>query len=234
MPYYGYYYYDWTYFLLLIGALISMIASARVKSTYAKYGKVRSHLGMTASEAARKILDDAGLRHIRIERISGDLTDHYSPKEQILRLSDTTINSTSIAAIGVAAHECGHAIQHSRQYAPLTIRNSIVPVVNLGSKLSMPMILLGLLLSISGLLKLGILFFSFSLLFQLITLPVEFDASARALRILGDTQMLYEDELKGAKKVLSAAAMTYVAAAIASFLSLLRLIILFGGRRRDD
>lgn len=234
MPYYGYYYYDWTYLLLLVGAVISMIASAKVKSTYAKYGKVRNHLGITAFEAARRILDDAGLRHIRIERISGDLTDHYSPKEQVLRLSDTTINSASIAAIGVAAHECGHAIQHSRQYAPLTIRNSIVPVVNLGSKLSMPMILLGLLLSMSGLLKLGILFFSFSLLFQLITLPVEFDASARAIRILGNTQMLYGDELKGAKKVLSAAAMTYVAAAIASFLSLLRLIILFGGKRRDD
>lgn len=232
MPYYGYY--DWTYFLVLIGAVISMLASSKVKTTYAKYGKIRSHSGMTATEAARRILDNAGLYHIRIERISGDLTDHYSPKEQVLRLSDTTINSTSIAAIGVAAHECGHAIQHSKKYVPLTVRNSIVPVVNLGSKLSWPMILLGLLFGISGFLDLGILLFSFSLIFQIITLPVEFNASSRALQILEQSNMLYEDELKGAKKVLSAAAMTYVAAVIATLLSLLRLIILFGGRRRDD
>lgn len=189
---------------------------------------------MTAADAARRILDNAGLRHVRIERIAGNLTDHYSPKEQVLRLSDTTINSTSIAAIGVAAHECGHAIQHAEHYAPLNIRNAIVPAVNLGSKLSWPMILLGLLFSIGGLLDLGIIFFSFSLIFQIITLPVEFNASSRALHILDDNGMLYEDELKGAKSVLSAAAMTYVAAVIASLLSLLRLIILFGGRRRDD
>lgn len=232
MPYYGFY--DWTYFLVLIGAVISMLASSKVKTTYAKYGKIRSHSGMTATEAARRILDNAGLYHIRIERISGDLTDHYSPKEQVLRLSDTTINSTSIAAIGVAAHECGHAIQHSQKYVPLTVRNSIVPVVNLGSKLSWPMILLGLLFGISGFLDLGILLFSFSLIFQIITLPVEFNASSRALQILEQSNMLYEDELKGAKKVLSAATMTYVAAVIATLLSLLRLIILFGGRRRDD
>ncbi len=232
MPYYGFY--DWTYFLVLIGAVISMLASSKVKTTYAKYGKIRSHSGMTATEAARRILNNAGLYHIRIERISGDLTDHYSPKEQVLRLSDTTINSTSIAAIGVAAHECGHAIQHSQKYVPLTVRNSIVPVVNLGSKLSWPMILLGLLFGISGFLDLGILLFSFSLIFQIITLPVEFNASSRALQILEQSNMLYEDELKGAKKVLSAAAMTYVAAVIATLLSLLRLIILFGGRRRDD
>ena len=233
MSYYGYYF-DWTYILVLIGAVISMIASAKVKSTYAKYGRVRSHGGLTAQEAARRILDNAGLRHVRIERIAGDLTDHYSPKELVLRLSDTTINSTSIAAIGVAAHECGHAIQHQEQYAPLNIRNAIVPVVNIGSKLSWPMILLGLLFGFTGFLDLGILLFSLSLVFQLITLPVEFNASSRALQILGNTGMLYDDELRGAKKVLSAAAMTYVAAAIATLLSLLRLIILFGGRRRND
>ena len=232
MPYYGFY--DWTYFLVLIGAVISMIASSKVKSTYAKYGQVRSHSGMTATDAARRILDNAGLRHVRIERIAGDLTDHYSPKELVLRLSDTTINSTSIAAIGVAAHECGHAIQHAKHYAPLNIRNAIVPVVNIGSKLSRPMILIGLLLGFTGFLDLGIILFSFSLIFQLITLPVEFNASSRALQILGDSNMLYDDELKGAKKVLSAAAMTYVAAAISTLLSLLRLIILFGGRRRND
>lgn len=232
MPYYGFY--DWTYFLVLIGAVISMIASSKVKTTYAKYGKVGSHSGMTAMQSARMILDNAGLRHVRIERVAGDLTDHYSPKEMVLRLSDTTINSTSIAAIGVAAHECGHAIQHAKHYAPLSIRNAIVPVVNLGSKLSWPMILIGLLLGFTGFLDLGILLFSFSLIFQLITLPVEFNASSRALQILDQSDMLYDEELKGAKKVLSAAAMTYVAAAISTLLSLLRLIILFGGRRRDD
>ena len=232
MPYYGFY--DWTYFLVLIGAVISMFASSKVKTTYAKYGKVRSHSKMTAMDAARRILDNAGLRHVRIERIAGDLTDHYSPKELVLRLSDTTINSTSIAAIGVAAHECGHAIQHAKHYAPLNIRNAIVPVVNIGSKLSWPMILIGLLLGFTGFLDLGIILFSFSLIFQLITLPVEFNASSRALQILDDSNMLYDEELKGAKKVLSAAAMTYVAAAISTLLSLLRLIILFGGRRRND
>lgn len=231
MPYYGFF--DWTYFLVLIGAVLSMIASSKVKTTYAKYGRVASRNGLNATDAARTILDNAGLRHVRIERISGDLTDHYSPKELVLRLSDTTYNSRSIAAIGVAAHECGHAIQHAKQYAPLNIRNAIVPVVNLGSKLSWPMILIGLLLGFAGFLDFGILLFSLTLIFQLITLPVEFNASSRALRILSDSNMLYEDELSGAKKVLSAAAMTYVAAAIASLLSLLRLIILFGGRRRD-
>ena len=229
-----FFYYDSTYVLVLIGAIISMIASARVKSTYAKYGKVRSHSGMTATDAARMILDNAGLRHVRIERVSGDLTDHYSPKEQVLRLSDSTINSGSIAAIGVAAHECGHAIQHSQHYAPLSIRNAIVPVVNLGSPLSWPMILLGLIFGFTGSFKVGILLFSFSLIFQIITLPVEFNASSRAIAILENSGMLYEDELKGARKVLSAAAMTYVAAVVATLLSLLRLIILFGGRRNND
>jgi Zn-dependent membrane protease YugP len=230
MPYYGL---DWTYSLVLIGAVIAAVASSKVKTTYAKFGRVGSRNGLTAMQAARKILDNAGLYQVRIERIAGDLTDHYSPKELVLRLSDTTINSSSIAAIGVAAHECGHAIQHAKKYMPLTVRNTIVPVVNIGSKLSWPMILIGLLFGVTGFLDLGIVFFSFSLLFQLITLPVEFNASSRALKILRDSNMLYEEELKGAKKVLSAAAMTYVAAAIASLLSLLRLIILFGGRRRD-
>lgn len=229
-----FFYYDSTYILVVIGAVISMIASARVKSTYAKYGKIRSHSGMTATDAARMILDNAGLRHIRIERVSGDLTDHYSPKEQVLRLSDTTINSGSIAAIGVAAHECGHAIQHARHYAPLSVRNAIVPVVNLGSTLSWPMIFLGLLFGFTGFFKIGILLFSFSLIFQIITLPVEFNASTRAVAILESSGMLYGDELKGARKVLSAAAMTYVAAVVATLLSLLRLIILFGGRRNND
>ena len=229
-----YYYFDKTYILILIGAVISMIASAKVKSTYARYGKVGSRIGMTAADAARMILDNAGLRHIRIERVAGDLTDHYSPKEQVLRLSDTTIRSTSIAAIGVAAHECGHAIQHAEHYAPITIRNAIVPVVNIGSRLSWPILFAGLLFGIGGLLDIGIILLSIGLLFQLVTLPVEFNASSRALRILDHSAMLDDEELRGARKVLSAAAMTYVAAVIASLLSLLRLIILFGGRRRDD
>ena len=232
MPYY--YGADWSYILILIGAVISMIASAKVKTTYAKYGNVGSRSGLTATQAARRILDNAGLRHIRIEKVAGDLTDHYSPNELVLRLSDTTINSTSIAAIGVAAHECGHAIQHAKKYVPLNVRNAIVPVANIGSKLSWPMILIGLLFGVTGFLDLGIVFFSFSLIFQVITLPVEFNASSRALKILNESGMLYDEELRGAKKVLSAAAMTYVAAAIASLLSLLRLIILFGGRRRND
>lgn len=232
MPFY--YMYDRTYLLVLIGAVISMLASAKVKSTYSHYGQVRSRVGMTATEAARTILDNAGLRHIRIERISGDLTDHYSPKEQVLRLSDSVYNSTSIAAIGVAAHECGHAIQHAEHYAPIAVRNAIVPVVNLGTKLSWPMLLLGMLFGIGGLLDFGIIFFSFGLIFQVVTLPVEFNASSRALRILDQSNMLCDEELKGAKKVLSAAAMTYVAAVVASLLSLLRLIILFGGRRDND
>jgi Zn-dependent membrane protease YugP len=230
MPYYGFY--DWTYFLVLIGAVISMFASSKVKTTYAKYGKVRSHSGMTAMDAARRILDNAGLRHIRIERVAGDLTDHYSPKEQVLRLSDTTIHSESIAAIGVAAHECGHAIQHANSYAPLTIRNTIVPVVNLGSRLSWPMILIGLLLGITGFLDAGIVLFSFSLIFQLITLPVEFNASRRAVSVLEGTGMFNGDELQATRKVLSAAALTYVASAASAMLQLLRLVLLFG--RRND
>ena len=231
MPYYGLF--DWTYLLVIAGAVLSAIASSKVKTTYAKFGKIASRNGLNATDAARMILDNAGLRHVRIDRIAGDLTDHYSPKELVLRLSDTTYNSRSIAAIGVAAHECGHAIQHAEQYAPLNVRNAIVPVVNLGSKLSWPMIMIGLLLGFTGFLDFGILLFSLTLIFQLITLPVEFNASSRALRILSDSNMLYEEELTGAKKVLSAAAMTYVAAAVASLLSLLRLMILFGGRRRD-
>ena len=234
MGYYGYYGFDWTYLMVLAGAVLSMIASAKVNSTFQKYAKVRSMSGMTGAQVARRILDRNGLSEIPVEHVSGNLSDHYDPGRRVLRLSDSTYNSPSVAAIGVAAHECGHAIQHAKQYAPLNIRNAIVPVVSLGSKLSWPMILIGLLLGITGFLDLGIILFSFSLIFQLITLPVEFNASSRALRILDESGMLYDDELRGAKKVLSAAAMTYVAAAIATLLSLLRLIILFGGRRRND
>lgn len=228
-----YYYYDWTYILVLVGALICMAASARVNSTFSRYSTVRSHSGMTGKEAAEQILHRNGIYDVQVIHIPGNLTDHYNPSKKTLGLSDTVYNSSSVAAIGVAAHECGHAIQDARDYAPLRIRGAIVPVVNFGSMLSWPIIIIGILLSFNHfLITFGIILFSLTVLFQLVTLPVEFDASSRALRILGDTHMLYEDELRGARKVLSAAALTYVAAAASSILQLLRLVLLFG--RRDD
>ena len=235
MPYYGYgYYFDPTYILVLIGLAISLIASGKVKGTYAKYSKVRSRSGMTGAQAADRILKSAGLYEVRIEHIAGSLTDHYDPRTKVLRLSDSVYGSASVTAVGVAAHECGHAIQDDHSYAPLRIRNSLVPVANIGTQAAWPIILVGLFLgSSSFLINLGILLFSLGVLFQLVTLPVEFDASARAIRILGDSGILYEEEVKQTRKVLSAAAMTYVAAAAASILSLLRLLILFGGRSRD-
>ena len=228
------FFYDATYILVLIGALLSMWASARVNSTYKKYAQVRSASGLTGAEAARRILNGAGIYDVRIEHISGNLTDHYDPRGKVLRLSDTVYGSPSVAAIGVAAHECGHAIQHDQGYAPLQIRSAIVPVANIGTKAAFPIILLGLFFGSSyTLIQVGLLCFACGTLFQLITLPVEFNASARAVDILGNTHMLSDTELGSTKKVLSAAAMTYVAAAAASTLSLLRLVLLFGGRRRD-
>lgn len=228
------FFYDATYILVLIGALLSMWASARVNSTYKKYAQVRSASGLTGAEAARRILNGAGIYDVQIEHISGNLTDHYDPRGRVLRLSDTVYGSPSVAAIGVAAHECGHAIQHSQGYAPLQIRSAIVPVANIGTKAAFPIILLGLVFGSSyTLIQVGLLCFACGTLFQLITLPVEFNASARAVDILGNTRMLSDTELGSTKKVLSAAAMTYVAAAAASVLSLLRLVLLFGGRRRD-
>lgn len=230
-----FWYYDATYILVLIGALLSMWASARVNSTYNKYSRVHSYSGLTGAQAAQRILNGAGIYDVRVEHISGNLTDHYDPRSKVLRLSDSVYGSTSVAAIGVAAHECGHAIQDDRSYAPLKIRNAFVPVANLGTKAAMPILLVGLLLGSSNtLIQIGLLCFALGTLFQIITLPVEFNASARAVQILGDTHMMMDEELKQTKKVLSAAAMTYVAAAAASILSLLRLMILFGGRRRDD
>lgn len=227
------FFYDSTYILVILGALLSMIASFQVQSTYAKYKKVHSASRLTAEQVAAMILQGAGIHDVRIERISGDLTDHYSPNEKVLRLSDTVYGSSSVAAIGVAAHECGHAIQHDKGYIPITIRSAIVPIVNIGSTLSWPVIFLGLILGATGLLRFGIILFSLVVIFQLVTLPVEFDASGRAIRILRDRGILSSQELSGAKKVLTAAAMTYVAAMVASILQLLRLVILFGGRRDD-
>ena len=229
---FGFYYYDPTYVLVLLGVVISLLASWGVKRTFAKYSKVGNSYGMTAREVAERILQDAGIYDVAIEPVKGELTDHYSPSEKVLRLSATVYNSTSVAAIGVAAHECGHAIQHARDYAPIKVRNTIVPVVNIGQNFSIPLIMLGLVLSLTPLVSLGIILFSFALIFQVITLPVEFNASNRALRILDERNYLAGDELKGAKAVLTAAAMTYVAAVISSALQLLRLVLL--SKRRDD
>ncbi len=238
MPYSYYYWgFDPTYLLILIGAVICMIASARVKTTFNKYAQYRSMSGMTGAQAAEQILRAAGIYDVRVQHISGNLTDHYHPGKKTLNLSDSVYNSTSVAAIGVAAHECGHAIQHQQGYFPLNLRTAIVPVANIGSSLAWPLILIGLLFSRntgSLLIQIGILCFSFAVLFQLVTLPVEFNASSRALAMLGKQGILSESELPYTKKVLGAAALTYVAGAAASLLQLLRLVLLFGGRRNDD
>lgn len=231
-----FFYFDPTYSLVLIGVVICMAASAQVRSTYAKYSRMRSHAGITGREAAERVLRGAGIYDVRIEHISGNLTDNYDPRNKVLHLSDATYNSMSVAAVGVAAHECGHAIQHARGYAPLSLRSAIVPVANFGSAIAWPLILFGLLFNSRSsvlLINLGILAFSFAVLFQIVTLPVEFNASNRAIRILGDSGILYPDELSAAKKVLRAAALTYVAGAAAAILQLLRILILTGGRRDD-
>lgn len=234
MGYYYYYGFDPLYFLILISVVIAMVAQYKVKSTYSKYSRVRSDLGITGAQAAQKILNMNGIYDVSIQHIAGDLTDNYNPRNKVLSLSDAVYNSTSIAAIGVAAHECGHAIQHDVGYAPLLIRNTIAPVVNIASSLSWIFIAAGLFFGMSPtLIDVGIIMFSLAVLFELITLPVEFNASGRALTILSDSGMLYPDETAGAKKVLSAAAMTYVASALTAVLQLLRLIMLFG-RRSDD
>lgn len=228
-------FFDATYILVLIGVVICMIASARMNATFNRYSKVRSHSGMTGREAAERILMQAGIRDVRVEHVSGNLTDHYDPRSKILRLSDATYNSNSVAAVGVAAHECGHAIQHEKGYAPLAIRGSLVPVANFGSTIAWPLIVIGLVMNSNMsalLLNLGILAFSFAVLFQLVTLPVEFNASGRALKILGNSGILYEDELKSTRKVLTAAALTYVAGATSAILQLLRILLL--ANRRSD
>ena len=238
MPYYGLgYYWDPTYVLVVIGAVICMAASAKVRTTYSKYERYQSMSGMTGAQAAEQILNAAGIYDVQIRHVSGRLTDHYDPRNKTLNLSDAVYASRSVAAIGVAAHECGHAIQHDVNYVPLNLRSAIVPVANIGSTLAWPLILIGLLFSSrtgSMFIELGIIAFSFAVLFQLVTLPVEINASSRALKMLHSTGILGADETKGARKVLTAAAMTYVAALAASVLQLLRLLILSGGRRRDD
>lgn len=231
----GYYYFDWTYLLVVIGAVICMAASAQVQSTYRRYSSVRSSCGMTGAMAAQEILNRNNVTDVHIEHVSGELTDHYDPRAGAVRLSDAVYGSTSVAAIGVAAHECGHVMQHERGYVPLQIRTALVPVANFGSNVGIWVVILGLILGLSDtFVNIGIALFSFGVLFQLVTLPVEINASRRALAMLTDYRILSREEEKGSRAVLRAAAMTYVAAAASSILQLLRLVILAGGRRRDD
>ena len=232
--YYGYYYYDPTYMLIVISALISLFAQFLVNSRFSKYSRVRSRSGMTGAQAAERILQSQGIYDVAIQRVSGKLTDHYDPRNKTLNLSDAVYASTSVAAVGVAAHECGHAIQHARGYAPLSFRSALVPVANIGSQLSWLFIILGIFFGGSHtLIMSGILMFSAAVLFQLVTLPVEFNASGRALKLLSETGILQKDEVSDTRKVLSAAALTYVAAATTAVLQLLRLLRLFGGNDRD-
>ncbi len=236
MGYYGYYgyYFDPTYFLVLIGAVLCIFAQMRVSSTYNKYAKVPSRTGMTGAQAAQKILNLSGIYDVRIEHVRGSLTDHYDPSNKVLRLSDSVYGSTSIAAIGVAAHECGHAVQHDQEYSPLKIRSALVPAANIGSKAGIPLIILGAFLGMNQvLIQIGIWVFALAVLFQIVTLPVEFNASGRALAMLGDYGMMERDEVSGCRKVLKAAALTYVAAAASAILQLLRLVLLFGRRDND-
>lgn len=230
------FYWDSTYILVIIGAVICMIASARVKTTFNKYSKYRSLSGMTGAQAAERILRAAGISDVSIRQVSGHLTDHYNPSNKTLNLSESVCNETTVAAVGVAAHECGHAIQHARGYAPLSLRSALVPVANFGSMLAWPVILIGALINnrmSMTVIHIGIILFSAAVLFQLITLPVEFNASRRALVMLRDQGILGDQELGYTRKVLGAAALTYVASAAAAILQLLRIILLFGGRRRD-
>lgn len=228
--------FDSTYLLVIIGAVLCILAQVRVSSTFNKYAKVRSASGMTGAQAAQRILQLSGIYDVRIEHIRGNLTDHYDPSAKVLRLSDATYGSDSVAAIGVAAHECGHAVQHQKGYAPLKIRSALVPAANIGSRLGIPIILIGVFLGMNQLLiQVGIWVFALAVLFQIVTLPVEFDASGRALSMLGNYGLMGSEETNRCRKVLSAAALTYVAAAASSILQLLRLVLLFGNnsRRRD-
>ena len=231
------FYFDPTYFLVLIGVVLSLLASGKVKRTFARYSQMRNSRGITGAEAAEQVLHRAGIVDVRVEHVSGNLTDHYDPRSKVLRLSDSVYGQTSVAAVGVATHECGHAIQHARGYAPLKLRSTLVPIANFGSKIAWPLILIGLLFNSQSstlFINLGIIAFSGAVLFQLITLPVEFNASNRAIRMIADTGMMQGEEIVAAKKVLNAAALTYVAGAATAILQLLRIILLTGGRRRND
>ena len=240
MPYY--YGFDWTYIILVLPCILfSLWASTNVNSTFKKYAQQLSSRRITGAQAAQRVLSANGVGGVRIERVSGNLTDHFDPKTNVIRLSDSVYDSASVSAIGVAAHEAGHAVQYAQNYGPIKLRAAIIPITNFGSKLAMPLILLGLLLSFMGdfsytIVYIGIACFGLSLVFQLVTLPVEFNASRRAMQAIENAQILSAEEQRGAKKTLSAAAMTYVAATAVALAQLLRLLILFGGRgrRRND
>lgn len=228
------FYYDPYYWIILLPAmLISAVAQWKVSSAFRQYSKIRSSRGYTGAQAAEAVLRAHGVNDVRIERVSGRLTDHFDPRSNTIRLSDSVYNANSVAAIGVAAHEAGHAVQYAMDYAPIKLRNAIIPVCNLGSQFSMIFIVLGLILYVQALFAVGILLFSLAVVVQLVTLPVEFNASSRALQTLESSYLLDDDELKGARKVLSAAAMTYVAALLVSVAQLLRFVLAFAGRRRD-
>ena len=237
---YYYYGFDWTYVVLVLPCiLLSLWASANVNSTFKRYSGQYSRRGLTGAQAAERVLRANGVTNVRIERVSGNLTDHFDPKSSVIRLSDNVYGNTSTAAIGVACHEAGHAVQYAQDYAPIRIRSAVIPATNLGSKLAMPLILLGLLIGFMGdlsyfLIYLGIGCFGLSLVFQLVTLPVEFDASRRAMAAIAQSELLTEEEQRGARKTLTAAALTYVAATAVALSQLLRLLILFGGRRKND
>ncbi|MDL2233878.1 zinc metallopeptidase [Ruminococcaceae bacterium OttesenSCG-928-L11] len=230
------YYFDPYYFLLVVPALLlGLWAQSRVQSTYRKYSQVHGSRGYTGQQAARYILDQNGLQHVRIEPIAGNLTDHFDPRSNTVCLSEGVYHSTSIAAVGIAAHECGHAVQHSTHYAPLKVRSAIIPVTNIGTKAAVPLLLIGLVLNVYPLILIGLIGYSLIAVFQLVTLPVEYNASRRAMAVISNAWLLDEEEQAGAKKVLSAAALTYVAALVSSLAQLLRMVLLYGGRgRRRD
>jgi Zn-dependent membrane protease YugP len=227
-----YYYFDWTYILVIAGALLSLLASWNVKSSYNRYARISNMRGLTGAEAARRILEANNVMNVQVQHVRGELTDHYDPRTQTVNLSDSVYNSTSVAALGVAAHECGHVMQHETGYVPLQIRTALVPAANIGSRFGIYIVILGLILAFEPLTTIGIWVFSLAVLFQIVTLPVEFDASRRALSMLEGYGMMGQEEVGGARKVLTAAALTYVAAAAASVMSLVRLLILRDNRRR--
>ncbi len=233
---FGYFYgIDITYIVLVMPAIIfALIMQSRVNSVFKKYSTQRNMKSMTGAQVAERVLYAFGISNVKIERVSGSLTDHYDPKSNVIRLSESVYDSTSVAAAGVAAHECGHAMQYAKGYGPIKLRNAIIPVCQIGSTLSMPLVLIGFIFSWQPIVNIGIIFFALATFFQLVTLPVEFNASRRALAVLENTGVLTESENSAAKKVLGAAAMTYVAALAVSLTQLLRLILLFGGRRRND
>lgn len=228
---FGWFYFDWTILLVIPGFIISLWAQIQVSTTFNKYSKMRTVRGLSGADAARRILDSNGLSHVRIEQIKGNLTDHYDPKANVIRLSESVYHATSPAAIGVAAHEAGHAIQYAKNYAPIGLRMKIVPITKFGSLLSIPLFFIGLVLANDYMMLAGIVLYALIAFFQLVTLPVEFNASSRAMSSLASTGILNDNELRASRKVLTAAAMTYVAALLTSLLTLLRLIILANNRR---